>query len=833
MRTKKLTRREFIEKSSAGLVATGLVPLAAQGKSRIDTSRGSLDAVAQWAADDPRRLRHPLRRPAWGLSNAGAAGETFSDLARPLIYPVPRQTELRGRPFTLRSDCLIALPAADAARDASLARFLSQELSDRYDLQLQTKHLEKLPATGKVIVLGSCQNPLVRECCHKHGVELTPQNPGPEGYVLLVDENAIMIGGSDERGAFYGLQSLRQLIRRGENGVEVPGIRVRDWPDKLFRGVKLYLPGRGSIPYLRNLIRDVMALYKFNTLMMEMNACMRLDRHPEVNAGWLDFARDTNYGRLNYPPGSLHGREQNSSHHDCCDGSFLEKDEVVDLVRWAAEHHIEVVPEVPSLTHGFYLLARHKDLSDVPGDKWPDTLCPSEPRTYQLVFEVMDEYIEVMKPHMLHAGHDEWFAPFGECPRCHGKEPGEIYGEDLRKVHAHLAERNIKMAIWGDYLLEAVRGKGLQKRTAPDGWNYTSPGAMTPEQVKKLVPKDILLFNWFWSEEEHGEANEVLLDEWGFHQVYGNMEPDLLHNYTTRSRRKTIIGGAPSSWAATTEFNMSKDLLFSILGCSNMLWSNQAADFREIAKVTQASAAWLRPSLEGVTLPSEVGDPVAPVDISAAFNMPAFDESWGADLRGMLAVSIKSGAHVFELAAATAAESKAAVGVCTTGTKPLPLPREASIPVGQDATSLLFLHACAHPATNKEAYRLLWDMQDSADLLGWYEVVYEDGLPEIIPIRYGVNILEWNWGHEKTSGKCCYDAAGIPCGKSGDQVITFFAFEWASPRLGKVIREVRLKGTTGFRGAVPGFENSFGEVIPENAVMLKALSVVRKRGAGA
>jgi hypothetical protein len=55
------------------------------------------------------------------------------------------------------------------------------------------------------------------------------------------------------------------------------------------------------------------------------------------------------------------------------------------------------------------------------------------------------------------------------------------------------------MAIWGDMLLEGVRGVGLQKKKAPDGFAYDAPGAMTPEQVARLIPKDILIFNWFWS----------------------------------------------------------------------------------------------------------------------------------------------------------------------------------------------------------------------------------------------------------------------------------------------------------------------------------------------
>jgi hypothetical protein len=57
-----------------------------------------------------------------------------------------------------------------------------------------------------------------------------------------------------------------------------------------------------------------------------------------------------------------------------------------------------------------------------------------------------------------------------------------------------------------------------------------------------------------------------------------------------------------------------------------------------------------------------------------------------------------------------------------------------------------------------------------------------------------------------------------------------FTFEWTNPRLGKVIKEVRLKGTTGFRGADPGFTNDYEPIIPRNGVILKAISIVQKRG---
>ncbi len=388
-----------------------------------------------------------------------------------------------------------------------MSRHVNSELSDWYDVVLRTQQVRQAPAHARLILIGSIENPLVREHCARLKLPLTEKAPGPEGYHLHVDDSIVLIAGSDPRGAFYGLQSLRQLIRKADGQVRIPRLDVRDWPDKTFRGVKLYVPGRTQIPFFKRFIRDFMALYKYNTLMMEMNACMRLDRHPELNAGWVEMGRDTNFSRKNYPPGVPHDMESNSSHHDTADGGFLEKDEVADLVRWVEDNHIEVVPEIPSLTHAYYLLSRHRELSQVPGVKWPDTYCACDPRSYELLFDVMDEYIEVMKPKMVHAGHDEWFAPFGLGPCCKDRDPGEVYGEDLRKVHGYLAKKGIRMAIWGDYLLERVRGKGRQKRSAPDGFKYEAPGAMTPEQVRKLVPKDILMFNWFWNEEEGGASD--------------------------------------------------------------------------------------------------------------------------------------------------------------------------------------------------------------------------------------------------------------------------------------------------------------------------------------
>ena len=341
-----------------------------------------------------------------------------------------------------------------------------------------------------------------------------------------------------------------------------------------------------------------------------------------------------------------------------------------------------------------------------------------------------------------------------------------------------------------------------------------------------MVPKDILIFNWFWSG-KNAEANEQQLDEMGFRQIYGNFTPGI-RNYAQRSKRGTLMGGAPSSWAATTELNIGKDVLLDLIGCEGLLWSGQEMTPRERMATVQAIVPEIRSSLRGQPPPSQT-DRMAPISIASSFNSSGSENSLQIDLGQLRAGKVNPGSLVFDLA--SPASGKLAVVVGTEGREANPLPRSVEgIRIGQDATSLLFLHACARPATNKEAFRLIWDFDDTADLLGWYEVVYEDGLVETIPVRYGVNILEWNWSRRQTGRAYCYGADAVECSSRPDHPVSFFALEWKNPRLGKVVREVRLKGSTGFRGGVQGFEDAYGPVIPNNAIILKAISYVKKRG---
>jgi hypothetical protein len=95
----------------------------------------------------------------------------------PLIFPAPQQMELRGAPSLLYPECTLALPLRASPSDGSLDRFLTEELINQCDIQLKEQRLDKLPPAGKFILIGSIQNPLVREFCQQNHLDVAPPNP--------------------------------------------------------------------------------------------------------------------------------------------------------------------------------------------------------------------------------------------------------------------------------------------------------------------------------------------------------------------------------------------------------------------------------------------------------------------------------------------------------------------------------------------------------------------------------------------------------------------------------------------------------------------------------
>ncbi|MBE7540160.1 MAG: family 20 glycosylhydrolase [Opitutaceae bacterium] len=742
------------------------------------------------------------------------------------VFPVPQEVVPGVGSFRLDETVTLAVPVNARAHDLFLARSLAANLAQWRGIAVRTVVTDQLP-DSRVIVMGGRENPLVKQAEDRFGLMKGSRPPG-EGYILAVLPEAIVVDGTDDAGAFHGLQSLRQLLNHAEPSLELPAIRIRDWPYKPIRGVKLYLPGRENIAFFKRFVADFMALYKFNYLFVEFNGAMRSDTHPEVNAGWLDLSRDLAFSRRDRPTGAR-GEYQDSPNQDVADGGIVEKEEVADLVAWARLHHVNFVPEVPSLSHSYYLLTRHRELADLAQAnwEWPDAYDPDNPATYRLYFDILDEIIEATGPSMVHIGHDEWRVPLGNTDADDAAARRTQYIADLNRIHRHLSDRKIRTAIYGDHLLESVRGDEFSEQKTKDGEHYRWPGGLTRRQVETEIPKDILVFNWFWRDgrEGQGEFNDIAVEDLGFEQVLGNFEPYII-NYERRSARRSIKGGVPSSWAATNEFNFAKDLLYDFIGCANLTWSTHWLPESRLADIVQHELPIVRRYLSGGPLPSECGDAVHPLAVARSAAFPKEEMRAGLNPNLFREGTVISGNLAFDIPDMDGAEGGFAAAVGVSGSKPIEMPSVSNpIPIGADASSLIFLHALARPSTNMFAYKYVYNQEDSSDLMGYYEVVYEDGFVATVPIRYGYNILEWSSGLRATPRNQCYGARAVELGKSPEKRVTFFALEWPNPRLGRKIREVRLHGTRNFRSAAKS-----GPEMSANVIFLSAVSIVKPRG---
>lgn len=752
-----------------------------------------------------------------------SAADTFSRFNedKPLIFPVPVELNIDSGNFFIDESTFIMLPEKESDTDRFIAGLLFSELADKFEQPVSIVTKASVAGQDKFILTGDLTNPLVKDYCEKNGLIASLKVLGSEGYILKVTPGYIVVASAGQQGVLFGFESLRQIIGRKEGNLLVPCLVVKDSPMYEFRGIKMYLPGKENIQFFKRFVKDFAALYKYNRIILELNANMRLERHPELNTGTVGFKRHLDFSRLGRPPGQ-HNEFQNSSHQDNADGQILEKYEVAEIVDYIRKFGFEVIPELPSLTHSYYLLFGHEDLAENINQPYPDTYCPLKPEIYKIYFDVLDEYIEVIHPAVMHIGHDEWRMEKDVCELCKGRDYGQLYADDLLKIHDYLASKGIKTAIWGDHLLESVTGKGFRIWKSSTGYEYKIPGALKPEQVISSVPKDVLIFNWFWDDIN----NDRQLSEFGFRQVYGNLRPDI-DKWQERKTITGVMGGAPSSWAATTELNIGKDQLFDFLGCANLLWSPHYFSPQKLAFVTEPLVSGIYGGLSGKVLPSDAGSKVTPLNISSYFNSSLSEGIDSLNVGNLKSGPLTIGNKKFSLALPGGNNDKKGVSVIAIAGNSDPGSVEG-IQVGMDVNSLLFLHACAREANNKKAYDEIYNFSETADLLGWYEVMYADGFMETIPLRYGMNILDIQWRQRMmnntvprakfSQSRFAYQASAVDCSTDQSDPVVFFAFEWENPRYGIPIESVNLKSVR-------------KNIDDENAIILLAVSVAEKKRA--
>lgn len=315
-----------------------------------------------------------------------------------------------------------------------------------------------------------------------------------EGYELKITPNKIYITGNDEKGLFYGLQSFIQLLQHqplSNGSVSLPCQTITDQPRFGYRGIMLDA-GRYFQPvsYIKELL-DIMAAYKFNTfhwhLTEDQGWRVEIEKYPKLmsKAAWRS---ETVVGHLNQKP-----RIYDGTRH----GGYYTKADIREIVAYAAERKIMVIPEIEMPGHATAAVAAYPELGctgkilEVPTE-WgvkEDVYCPSE-ATFKFLEDVLTEIIPLFPSPYIHIGGDE-------CPKKQWKESDlaqsvmrreglknedELQSYFIRRMEGFLKTKGKKLIGW-DEILEG----GLAPDATVMSWRGIKGGIEAAHQGHDVI----------------------------------------------------------------------------------------------------------------------------------------------------------------------------------------------------------------------------------------------------------------------------------------------------------------------------------------------------------
>ena len=400
-----------------------------------------------------RKLNHALLAGALALACASCTAEKEANYQ---VIPLPQEVSLtQGNPFKLNEKVLIAYPENNALLQRN-AEFLSEYIQQATNYAPKTKAIAAGEQVKNAIVLG-----------------LDPSIANKEGYVLTTTPEGININGQTENGVFYGIQTIRKSIpaEAKEATILIPAGEIKDEPRFSYRGMHLDV-GRHFFPkeFMKKYI-DLLALHNMNTFHW----------HLTDDQGWRIEIKK--YPKLT-EIGSQRSRTvigRNTQEYDNTPyGGFFTQEEAKEIVKYAQERYITVIPEVDLPGHMLAALAAYPEMGCTGGPyevcpRWgifEDVLCIGNDQTMQFLEDVMNEIIEIFPSKYVHIGGDE--APrtrWEKCPKCQAR----IKTEGLKADKNHTAEDRLQSYCM-TRIEEFLNSKGRQII----GWDEILEGDVAP-----------------------------------------------------------------------------------------------------------------------------------------------------------------------------------------------------------------------------------------------------------------------------------------------------------------------------------------------------------------
>ena len=508
--------------------------------------------------------------------------EVISEEAVYQIIPKPTSLEVATGQFLIDSDTKIVGDASLAIEGSYLAEMLN--LSTGKNISFDSS------GTSGDIVL-----------------KIDESITNEEGYELKVTYNEIVISGKTSKGVFYGIQTLRQLMPASietEDGsiaeLVIPAVSIKDNPRYSYRGMHLDV-ARHFFPvsFVKKYI-DLIAMHKMNTFHW----------HLTEDQGWRieikKYPKLTEVGA--WRNGTIVGHHPGTSNDQKVYGGFYTQEEVKEIVKYASERHVTVIPEIELPGHGGAAIASYPFLScfpkeptkirsDIGSDKgkelqangtpkivyetWgviDDVFCAGNEETFQFLEDVLAEIIPLFPSQYIHVGGDE--CPKGNwerCPSCQKriKEEGlkdahELQSYFIQRMEKYINSKGKKLIGW-DEILEG----GLAPNATVMSWRGTKGGIEAAKQKHDVImtPGHSCYFDHYQSKDKDNEPLAI----GGMTSVEDVYAYEPTPEELTDDEQQYILGAQGNVWTEymdTTEY-VEYMILPRMTALSEVVWSSK------------------------------------------------------------------------------------------------------------------------------------------------------------------------------------------------------------------------------------------------------------------
>ena len=429
------------------------------------------------------------------MSFAGAMSADDNRVADYNVIPLPQEVTLTQKgAFVLTGATPIVYPEGDEQLKND-AQFLSDYIADVTALRLTT-------TSAKV------KNAIT--------LRLNKKVQSKEGYVITVDKKGVVIEGATAAGVFYGVQTLRKSIPVDKSLTEVtlPGVVLKDAPRFGYRGVMLdcarhYFP----VKFVKQFI-DLIAMHNMNVFHW----------HLTDDQGWrIEVKKYPDLAKI----GSVREKTVLGHNSDVFDdtpyGGYYTQEEAREIVKYAADRFITVIPEIDMPGHMIAALAAYPDMGCTGGPYkvspiWgimPDVLCLGNEKTYQFCEDVLSEMMDIFPSEYIHLGGDETpNVRWKECPKCKAlmaKEnltPGKLQGYFTNRIEKFVNSKGRRIIGWD----EILDGDINQSATIMS-WRGTAPGARGAKMGHDVImsPSSHVYFDYYQTRQGESQWEEPLL----------------------------------------------------------------------------------------------------------------------------------------------------------------------------------------------------------------------------------------------------------------------------------------------------------------------------------